>query len=156
MNDRRARLLLVEDDDAHAELVQLALEDTRASTAVTRLSDGAAALAYLRREPPHENRPRPDLVLLDLKLPKIDGLEVLQKIKADERLRHIPVVILTTSHAEVDRAAAYAHHANSYLVKPADCDSFHRMMLSAWDYWSKWNTPPATHRPRRRFVLRRD
>jgi CheY-like chemotaxis protein len=142
MSARPVRFLLVEDDDSHAELVELALADNRIVNDFRRVSDGQAALAYLRGEAPYGEHPRPDVILLDLKLPKIDGLDVLRQVKNDPLLRTIPVVILTTSAAEVDRARAYEHHANSYVVKPIDFDQFHRMVKDLQLYWTAWNAPP--------------
>ena len=134
--------LLVEDDDSHAELVQMALTDNQVSNRVDRVSDGAQALAYLRREGDYADCPQPDVILLDLKLPKVDGHEVLAQLKADEKLRAIPVVVLTTSAAEADKAKAYYNHANSYLVKPVDFEKFHEMIKDRKLYWSVWNEPP--------------
>lgn len=142
MSARPVRFLLVEDDDSHAELVELALADNRIANDFRRVNDGQAALAYLRGEAPYGAHPRPDVILLDLKLPKIDGLDVLRQVKNDPLLRTIPVVILTTSAAEVDRARAYEHHANSYVVKPIDFDQFHRMVKDLQLYWTAWNAPP--------------
>jgi CheY-like chemotaxis protein len=136
------RFLLVEDDDSHALLVMRNLERARVVNTVDRVSDGAAALAYLRAEAPYQQRVAPDVVLLDLKLPKIDGLEVLERIKNDEQLRKIPVVILTTSDAERDRAQAYNNHVNSYVVKPIDFGQFQSMIKDLGFYWAIWNCRP--------------
>ncbi len=135
--------LLVEDDDDHANLVQMALAENRVANTVDHVTDGADALSYLRQESPYESRDRPDVILLDLKLPKVDGHEVLAQIKEDEQLRTIPVVVLTSSEAETDRAKAYFSHANSYLTKPLDFDRFHQMIQDLKYYWSVWNQPPA-------------
>jgi hypothetical protein len=142
MNIQPVRFLLVEDDDSHALLVTRNLERARVVNTVDRVSDGAAALAYLRAEDPFQDRVTPDVVLLDLKLPKIDGLEVLDRIKNDERLRTIPVVILTTSDAERDRAQAYNNHVNSYVVKPIDFAQFQNMIKDLGFYWAIWNCRP--------------
>ena len=104
--------------------------------------DGQQALDYLYRRGDYSdprNSPRPRLVLLDLRLPKIDGLEVLKEIKTDETLRAIPIVILTTSGSQRDVATAYAHHANSYVVKPVDFEQFTRLMSDLGYYWLGWN-----------------
>ena len=135
--------LLVEDDEDHANLVQMALADNRVANTVDHVLDGAAALCYVRREAPYEDRGRPDVILLDLKLPKLDGHEVLAQLKEDSDLRSIPVVVLTSSEAEADRAKAYLRHANSYLTKPLDFDRFHQMIQDLKYYWSVWNQPPA-------------
>ena len=142
MSSRPTRFLLVEDDDAHAELVLMTLAENQISNPVDRVSDGEAALAYVRGEGSYANRLQPDIILLDLKLPKIDGHEVLAQLKADEKLRAIPVVVLTTSAAEVDKAKAYYNHANSYLIKPIDFEKFRQMVMDLRMYWSVWNEPP--------------
>jgi CheY-like chemotaxis protein len=136
---RPARFLLVEDDDAHAFLFARALDRNAACATIDRVGDGVEALAYLRREREYTDRPTPDAVFLDLKLPKLDGLETLERIKNDESLLQIPIVMLTTSDAERDRALAYAHHVNSYLVKPTDFDQFQRMVHGVGLYWGVWN-----------------
>jgi hypothetical protein len=142
MSIQPVRFLLVEDDDSHALLVMRNLERARVVNTVDRVSDGAAALAYLRAEAPYQQRVTPDVVLLDLKLPKVDGLEVLERIKNDEKLRTIPVVILTTSDAERDRAQAYNNHVNSYVVKPIDFAQFQNMIKDLGFYWAIWNCRP--------------
>jgi CheY-like chemotaxis protein len=134
-------LLLVEDDDNHAHLVQHALRRGRLSSVARRVSDGAEALAFLRAEGPYTGRTRPDIVLLDLNLPKIDGLEVLRQMKADETLRTIPVVMMTTSDAESDRELAYLSYVNSYVLKPTDVGQFRRLLDGLTEYWGTWNRP---------------
>lgn len=134
--------LLVEDDDDHAKIIERNLEQNGVQNTVTRVTDGAEAMKYLRAEPPFTNRARPDIILLDLKLPKVDGHEVLKRIKEDNALSQIPVVIMTTSDAESDRARAYQYHANSYLVKPIDFEKFRQMVKDLSMYWGEWNTPP--------------
>lgn len=131
--------LLIEDDDSHAELIRLSMEDNHIANTLDRVGDGAQALRYLRREPPFESASRPGVILLDLKLPRLDGHQVLEQIKSDETLRTIPVVVLTTSDAEADRHRAYSSHANSYLVKPVDFDKFHAMVRDLQLYWTAWN-----------------
>ena len=112
-----AHFLLVEDDPSHAELVRLCLAASPPEVTVDHVSDGAAALAYLRRQGEYVDAPRPDLVLLDLKLPKLDGHEVLEQVKSDDALATIPIVVLTTSASESDRARAYRQHVNSLPVE---------------------------------------
>jgi CheY-like chemotaxis protein len=136
------RFLLIEDDAAHAKLVRMALEEHRVTNSVECVGDGAEAFAYLAGEGQYAGRPRPDVILLDLKLPKIDGHEVLKRVKEDQSLRSIPVVVLTTSDAEADRLKAYMSHANSYVVKPIDFDSFDRIVRDLDFYWAAVNTPP--------------
>jgi two-component system, response regulator len=133
--------LLVEDNNAHAKLIMLQFLDLGGEIVISRVSDGEAALDYIFQRGLHENRLRPDVILLDLNLPKIDGHEVLRQLKEDEDLRAIPVVVLTTSQAEADTTEAYRRHVNSYLVKPIDFDQFRKMMRDLGQYWSAWNQP---------------
>ncbi len=138
-------VLLVEDDPAHAEIVRRNFEDFRFANRLIHVSDGEAALDYLYRRGifgnPHDS-PRPSLILLDLRLPKIDGLEVLKTIKTDPELNHIAVVVLTTSSSESDMVKAYHCHANSYLVKPVEFANFVLLMKSLGYYWLAWNQYP--------------
>ncbi|MFI4873266.1 MAG: response regulator [Phycisphaerales bacterium JB061] len=134
--------LLVEDDNAHAELVTMSLVENNVANTIQRVSDGEQALKYLKREGEYADADRPDLILLDLKLPKIDGLEVLERIKSDDDLHSIPVVVLTTSSHERDVNTAYNNYANSYLTKPVDFSQFHKMIRDLGLYWSVWNAPP--------------
>jgi CheY-like chemotaxis protein len=136
---RLIHFLLVEDDDAHAEITIRSLKQNRVANKVDRVVDGAEALAYLR----DPDRPLPDVILLDLNLPKVDGHEVLAAVKEDHLLCAIPIVVLTTSDAEVDRLKAYRHHANSYLVKPIDFNRFRQMVVELSLYWGVWNQPPS-------------
>jgi CheY-like chemotaxis protein len=109
------------------------------------VEDGQAALDYLNRQGEYNNAekfPMPNLVLLDLRLPKVDGLEVLKNIKSNPKLSAIPVVILTTSAAETDMVKAYEHHANSFLVKPVDFTQFSKLMDTFGYYWVAWNQYP--------------
>ena len=142
-------ILLVEDDPAHAEIVRRNLESSRIANRLIHVSDGQEALDYLYRRGAFAEplqAPRPGLVLLDLRLPKVDGLEVLKRIKADAELAQIPVVILTTSAAESDVARAYDCHANSYLVKPVDFTQFVELMEVLDYYWLAWNQYPQSGR----------
>ena len=139
------RILLVEDDPAHAEIVKRNLKDFRVANKITHVEDGQAALDYLLREngfASPESSPRPDIILLDLRLPKVDGQEVLRRIKADENLRSIPTVVLTTTAAETDMLSAYGNGVGSYLVKPVDFDKFTRLMEAFGYYWLAWNRFP--------------
>ena len=117
-------VLLVEDDPGDVLMTQEAFEEHKVRNRLAVVSDGDEALAYLRREAPYEDAPRPDLILLDLNLPRRDGREVLQEIKNDEILRHIPVVVLTTSQADEDILRSYQLHANAYVTKPVDFERF--------------------------------
>ena len=121
-------VLLVEDDPGDVLMTREALEGHPVRNNLNVVSDGAEALAYLRREGDHSAAVRPDLVLLDLNLPRRDGREVLAEIKADEALHQIPVVVLTTSAAEEDILRSYQLHANAYVTKPVDFDNFIRVV----------------------------
>jgi CheY-like chemotaxis protein len=138
-------VMLVEDNADHAELVIRTLEDHRIANTILHFRDGQAALDYLFRQKEYENpetSPRPHMILLDLRLPRVDGLEVLRIIKEEEVLKHIPVIILTTSEAERDVAQAYDNHVNSYLVKPVGFEEFSKLMHDLGFYWLGWNTHP--------------
>ncbi len=120
---RIVNVLLVEDDPGDVLMTREAF-DEYLHNRLDVVTDGAAALAYLRHEEPYTDAPRPDLILLDLNLPRRDGREVLEEVKADPKLAHIPVVVLTTSQAEEDVLRSYQLHANAYVTKPVDFDSF--------------------------------
>lgn len=145
VNGSPVDILLVEDDFAHAEIVRRNFERFHLANRVTHLSNGQDALDYLLKRgaysDPGKSR-RPGIILLDLRLPLVDGLEVLKTIKSVPDLAHIPVVILTTSAAEVDMVRAYNCHANSYLVKPLDHIRFIEMMETFGYYWLLWNQYP--------------
>jgi CheY-like chemotaxis protein len=145
MTGEPIHILLVEDNLDHAELVRRSLEDHRVANRIHHLTDGQSALDYLfsRGEftDPATN-PRPHIVLLDLRLPRVDGLDVLKAIKEDKDLRTIPVVVLTTSGTERDIEAAYRRYVNSYLVKPVGFDDFQKLMKDLGFYWLGWNTNP--------------
>ena len=128
-------ILLVEDSPTDALLTKRALADARLINRLHHVEDGAQALAFLRREPPFAGVPRPDLILLDLNLPKMDGREVLKEIKMDEDLKIIPVVVLTTSRAEEDVLRSYRLHANCYITKPVDFDSFTDAISALENFW---------------------
>jgi CheY-like chemotaxis protein len=117
-------VLLVEDDPGDVLMTQEAFEEHKVRNKLSVVSDGEAALAYLRREGQYADAPRPDLILLDLNLPKVDGRQVLANIKDDEDLRRIPVVVLTTSQADEDIVRSYSLHANAYVTKPVDFERF--------------------------------
>jgi CheY-like chemotaxis protein len=138
-------VMLIEDNADHAELIIRTLEEHRIANRVRHFFDGQAALDYLFQRgefsDPAQN-PRPHMVLLDLRLPRVDGIDVLKAIKADENLKCIPVVVLTTSEAEKDVAKAYYNHANSYLVKPVGFEEFKELMDNLGFYWLSWNTNP--------------
>lgn len=138
-------ILLVEDEPAHAEIVRRNFEDFRIANRLEHVSDGEEALDYLYRRGKFSDpslSPRPGVILLDLRLPKMDGIEVLQAIKADPDLRRIPVVIVTTSAAEADKIKAYDSYVNSYIVKPVDHAQFVALMEALGYYWLAWNAFP--------------
>lgn len=135
MSTRAIEILLVEDNPGDARLTLEAFKEGKVLNNLTVMKDGVEALEYLRRQGPYTNSPRPDLILLDLNLPRKDGREVLEVIKADEGLRRIPVVVLTTSAAEEDIARAYSRHANCYITKPVDLDQFLRVVHSIESFW---------------------
>jgi two-component system, chemotaxis family, response regulator Rcp1 len=128
-------VLLVEDSPGDVRLTKEVFHDANRSIHLHVASDGVEAMAFLRREGAHVHAPRPDMILLDLNLPKMDGREVLAHIKADESLRTIPTVILTTSDAEVDIAKSYQLQANCYLSKPVKLDAFEGVVNSINDFW---------------------
>jgi len=128
-------ILLVEDDPGDAVLTRKALADGKISNSISVVTDGAAALAYLRGQPPYADAPRPDLILLDLNLPKKDGREVLAEAKADPSLLSIPVIVLTTSGAEEDILRSYELHANAYVKKPVDLGEFMRAVQSIDEFF---------------------
>ena len=137
MSDGRLiNILLVEDNPADVRLTQEALKE--AANATTRLHvaiDGAQALEFLHRRGPYAGAPRPDLMLLDLNLPRVDGRQVLAEVKGDPDLRRIPVVVPTTSPSEDDILHAYDQHVNSYIRKPVDLDQFFDVLKAIDDYW---------------------
>lgn len=143
METRELSLILyVEDDPAHAAFTMRFFKKSYIDNNIIHLPDGQQALDYLFYQGNYSDKqiaPRPQLILLDLRLPKVDGLEVLKKIKSDEILRCIPTVILTTSEAEIDRAKAYHNYVNSYLIKPLDITKFSNMIESFGLYWLNWN-----------------
>jgi CheY-like chemotaxis protein len=128
-------ILLVEDNPGDVELTREALENSKVLNKLWVAEDGEAALAFLRREGKYADAARPDLILLDLNLPKIDGREVLAEIKNDEDLKRIPVVVLTTSKAEEDVLKSYNLHANCYITKPIDFSQFSRVVKSIKEFW---------------------
>jgi CheY-like chemotaxis protein len=132
---RPVEILLVEDNPGDVRLTKEALKEGTIRNHLNVASDGVEAMRYLRREGEHADATRPDLILLDLNLPKMDGREVLQAVKADPSLRQIPVVVLTSSAAEQDIVRAYDLHANCYVSKPVDLDQFIHVVKSIEDFW---------------------
>jgi two-component system response regulator len=138
-------ILLVEDNDDDAELTVIAFQRAKITNPMVRARDGVEALDYLFGRGEHAGRDvsqLPAVALLDLKLPRVSGLEVLKVIREDERTRHLPIVILTSSNEDKDRLGAYDHFANSYVVKPVNYDQFVAAALQLGLYWMALNAPP--------------
>jgi two-component system, chemotaxis family, response regulator Rcp1 len=129
------QVLLVEDSPGDVRLTQEAFRDANQSVHLHVATDGVEAMSFLKRKGVHADAPRPDLILLDLNLPKMDGREVLAHIKEDDALKTIPTVILTTSVAEVDIVKSYQLQANCYLCKPVQLDAFEALVKSINDFW---------------------
>ncbi len=132
---RPLEILLVEDSPSDTELTVEALKEAKVHNHLSVVEDGVQALQFLRQQGPFAEAPRPDLIMLDLNLPRKDGREVLAEIKADERLKTIPVVVLTTSRAEQDVLRAYELHANCYVTKPVGFEQFLEVVRSIEDFW---------------------
>jgi CheY-like chemotaxis protein len=130
-----AKILLVEDNPGDVDLVRVAIEDNKVCNELYVATDGVEALAFLHREGKYVDAPRPDLILLDLNLPRKDGREVLAEIKSDEQLKRIPVVVLTTSKQEEDILKVYNLNANCYVTKPLDLDQFLHVVKSIDSFW---------------------
>jgi len=128
-------VLLVEDSPADARLTREALAESLQEARLTVVSDGSEALRYLRRQEPYRHAPRPDLILLDLNMPRMDGYQVLAQIKADADLRRIPVIMLSTSLSDNDVLRCYNLHANSYIAKPADLEQFLEVVSKLMHFW---------------------
>jgi len=128
-------ILLVEDNPGDVRLTQEALKEAKVRNNLHVVEDGVEAMAFLKREGEYASAPLPDLILLDLNLPRKDGREVLEEIKQDDRLKRVPVVVLTTSQAEEDILRSYNLHANCYVNKPVDLDEFIKIVKSIEDFW---------------------
>ncbi len=135
MDTNPIEILLVEDNEGDVGLVEEVFEDARIRNIIHVAEDGEEAMQFLNKEKKFVNAPTPDLILLDLNLPGKDGREVLEEIKTDNKLKSIPVVVLTTSKAEEDIIKSYDLHANSYITKPVDFDQFIRVVKSIEDFW---------------------
>ena len=128
-------ILLVEDNPGDVLLTQESLSDSKVNNTLHVVKDGVEAMAFVRRQREYADRPRPDLILLDLNLPRMDGREVLEELKSDEDLRRIPVVILTTSSQQDDVVQAYNAHANCYITKPIDLEQFMKVVRTIESFW---------------------
>ena len=135
MIGKTVEILLVEDNPADVRLAREALKDAKVLNNLSVVHDGETALAFLRQEGEYSTAPRPNVILLDLNLPRIDGREVLAAIKQDASLRRIPVVVLTTSKAEEDILTSYNLHANCFITKPLDINQFIQVVRSIEDFW---------------------
>lgn len=135
MPNRVIDILLVEDDPGDVELTRLSLNEAKLSLNMTVVGDGEEAMAYVRKAGKYAGAKTPNLILLDLNLPRKDGREVLTELKSDEHLKEIPVVVLTTSDAEEDIAKSYASGANCYVTKPIDLDQFDKVVHSIQEFW---------------------
>lgn len=145
INGQALVILLVEDNEDHAELVKRNFQAHRIANHIYHVKDGEEALDFLFHRGIYsdaEANPRPNLILLDLRLPKLDGLGVLNVVKADAQLKSIPTVVLTSSESEHDIDLAYRNHVNSFLVKPLDFEKFSALMRELGMYWLGWNTNP--------------
>jgi len=132
---RPVEILLVEDNSGDIRLTKEALKDAKVLLNLSVVEDGEEAMAFLQKEGKYADKPRPDLILLDLNLPKKDGRKVLAEIKTDEDLKSIPVVVLTVSKDEQDILKTYNHHANCYITKPINLDDFCNVLKSIEDFW---------------------
>lgn len=132
---RPAEILLVEDNESDVELTRLGFEHAKFLVNLNHVGDGEECMAFLRKQGNHADAPTPDLILLDLNMPRMGGQEVLAEIAHDDRLKHIPVVVLTTSDADADILQAYRLRCSSYIVKPIDFDNFARVIRGITDYW---------------------
>jgi two-component system response regulator len=146
---RPAEILLVEDNDNDVELTRIGFKRTHLSLNLHHVPDGVECMAFLHKEPPYAAVPTPDLILLDLNMPRMNGREVLEAISQDETLRHLPVVVLTTSDAEKDVLSSYRLRCSSYIVKPIDFENFARVVQSLTDYWFNLVVLPTEERMRR-------
>jgi two-component system response regulator len=132
---RHAEILLAEDNEDDVELTRIAFGRGRLAVNLHRVSDGEQCMAFLRKEGRYAREPTPDLVLLDLNMPRMDGRQVLEAVSRDDRICHIPIVVLTSSEADADVLAAYQRHARSYIVKPVDFARFEKAIQTLSDYW---------------------
>lgn len=141
-NNQRMKILLVEDDEYDVEITERAISKSDISSELYVVWDGEEALDFLFRRGEFEDSPRPDLILLDLRLPKIGGHEVLSTIKEDDELKNIPVIVLTVSEREEDMVKAYDSGASSYVHKPVNPDEFGKVIRTVQEYWKITELPP--------------
>jgi two-component system response regulator len=141
---RLLQVLLVEDDPADVALMENAFADHVVRSRLHHVADGEQALTFLRRQGGHRDAPRPDLILLDLNMPRVDGRQVLTEVKADDDLKAIPVIVFTTSATDSDIVSSYSAHANAYVTKPIDLDDFERVLAEIRNFFGGTVTLP-TH-----------
>ena len=142
MAKKSLKFLIVEDDDDHAELIISTIEDLGVAESIDRLDNGEDAVNYLKSETQSPSAKKPDIVLMDLKLPKLSGIEVLKAVRCESELAAIPIVMLSTSPSQRDIRDAYLNHANAYLVKPMEFEELSAMVADLVNFWGKWNTTP--------------
>ena len=148
-NAKLIDILMVEDNPADARLTREAFVDSKMVNTLHHVRNGDEAMAFLNRKPPYQDAPRPDVVLLDLNMPGMDGRAVLAEMKSDPHLKTIPVVVLTTSEADEDIVRSYELHANCYVTKPVDFDKFVTIVQAIDDFWvSVVRLPPRPHESR--------
>ena len=148
-NNNEPHILLVEDDQSQADLMMLGLRSDGGGFTIDQVVDGVEAMAYIRKQDSYAGAPTPDVVFLDLNLPRLSGLEVLEQVKADPNLQQIPVVILSTSENESDLMNAYVRGVNSYVKKPVGFDRFQQMCKDLRQFWTVRNMPPRQHQAER-------
>lgn len=146
---RPARILLVEDNDDHAFLTRESLTSDRLRIDLHHVTDGEKCMAFLRKQPPYQDAPTIDLLLLDLHMPRMDGFEVMEAIAADEKLRHTPVIVLTTSRDRQEVERMYKLRCNSFISKPVDFDGFSRAIREIAGYWLQVVVLPTEEDPPR-------
>lgn len=146
-NSRPAEILLVEDNDNDVELTRQGFKRSKLLVNLHHAQDGLECMAFLRRQGKYANAPTPDLILLDLNMPRMDGREVLMELVADRQLAHLPVVILTTSAEEEEILTMYRHRCSSYIIKPVDFDKFLKVVQLIGDYWFTVVALPPEQRP---------
>ena len=132
---RPAEILLVEDNDNDAELTKIGFRRAKLAVNLTHVGNGEECMAFLRKEGKYADAPTPDLILLDLNMPRMDGREVLEEVSRDDHLKHLPIVVLTSSEADKDVLMSYQLRCNSYIVKPIDFENFAKVIQSLADYW---------------------
>ncbi len=141
---RPIEILLIEDNHVDIRMTQEAFREYHISNHLSVVTDGEAAMDFIYQRGEHENAPRPDLILLDLNLPRKDGKEILNEVKADRNLRSIPIVVLTTSELDKDIQRSYCGNANAFLTKPIEFDDFVRMMKTIGDFWLTYGKLPSS------------